>query len=153
MQGYTKHFTDGSTELITDDLVKANKASWQRGRLHNISAVDLHMDDLLITLSSPGEYWVADDYINIVRIPSAGNSITVPSQCIARRVERKLTEEDIGKWIILEIRDEKMFHMYLSSKEGPCSQYQVTQEHIDKWLILEYDLQKASVGYRLANNK
>jgi len=150
MQGYTKHFTDGSTEVISDELVKASRASWSRGKLSDMSAADLHMGSIMLTISGPGDYWVADDMINIAKVPTAKRpSITVPSQFVARRVQRLIIPSDVGRFVVLQVRDNKTFHMYLSAKEGPDVQYQLKEDHVGKWLTLEYDLKADEVVYKL----
>lgn len=148
MQGYIKHFTDGSTEKVTDDLVMKKQASWSRGKLDNMSAADLHMSGLLLTISGQGSYWVADDMMNIYR----GPNITVPSQFLARRLQKQITEDEVNKWATLEIR-KNSYHMYMASKEGPSAAYKILPEHVGQWLTLELDLDKKTVRYRLANNK
>jgi hypothetical protein len=98
MNSWVKKFSDGTKEIGSDNAVEARKASWRHGRLDGLVAVDLCMDNRLVTLkASEGEWWQADDYIAHL---SPGTS---KGELVARRAMYKLSEQDAGKWVVAEI--------------------------------------------------
>lgn len=100
--GWTKRFSDGTIETGSDNEVKARKASWRKGRLEGLVAVDLCMNNRIVALQAgEGDWWQADDYV----APLVAGTVT--GTLTARRTMRKLTEQDIGKWIVVEMTKDK----------------------------------------------
>jgi hypothetical protein len=62
MNGWVKHFADGSKEEGFDHLVKARKASWSKGRLTDIVKVTMVHGYMEMSLTGTGEFWQSDTF-------------------------------------------------------------------------------------------
>lgn len=97
--GWVKHYITGAVAIGSDELVGKGKASWRNSSSNGINKVSLfHNGKSYVLDTGKGEYWQSDSYTAI-----ASPEQTSPGKLQVRRVERKLTEEDVGKWLFLEV--------------------------------------------------
>jgi hypothetical protein len=62
MNGWVKHYADGSTYHGDDKDVYAGRASWRKSSLSGLIRVDLVVDGEIKSLSGLGEYWQSDEF-------------------------------------------------------------------------------------------
>jgi hypothetical protein len=134
MNGWVKHFSDGASELGSDTLVRAKKASWRHGRQEGLVAVDLHWQGKMYTLScGEGEYWQSDTMVsNFTR------GRPKPPKMLTRRISRKIDLTDVGKNII-HYQNTNVVRVRLTDAEDPVTEnyVSVTEDLVNKWLTME----------------
>jgi hypothetical protein len=95
MNGWVKFFIDGETEEGYDSWIDQGQASWRRGRLDGLCGVVIHQSSRSYGLwAGEGDWWQED-----VMVASVGGQ----PETHARRARRKITEDDVGKWVELEV--------------------------------------------------
>jgi len=129
--GFIKHFNDDTNEEISDIAVKLGKASWKKGRFDGLVAVTLkhRLDDFKITiffLAEEGEWWISDTFIA---------KVNNPEKLVARRIEKKIKKEDVGKFIVCTRIDTEFSVMILPvPPPGFLRVEKIKEEFVDKWI-------------------
>lgn len=138
--GWIKHFVDGSTETGLDNEVAAHKASWQKGRLDGLCGVELFCGKFGAKLTAgEGEWWQADTMISrFVGVNKVGQRVM-----LSRRVQKKITDQDVGKHINMALHKGNFLTFDLTNQQ---SKYKtniiIKREHISKWLTLSFNVDK-----------
>ena len=146
--GWTKYFLDSQIEDGQDYDVANKTASWSRGRLDNMMAVDLSHDSLYISIAGLGDFWQSDDYE--VCIGDSWPSITT------RRLQKQLKLGDIfirathdnNRELVLAVGNIKEL---ASSYDNNI--YMLTNNDIHQWLTVEMNLMTKKTRYYLAEHK
>jgi len=147
--GWLKYFTDGSRETGTDTEVDARKASWRNGKLDGLVAVDLCMNNRLVSLKAgEGNWWQADSYI-----AKLTPGTKTKGELVARRVMRQLTEQDMGKFVFQTTNDN---HITIEIGDklplaNPGEAIKLAHPHAGKWLIVE--ITKNQIEISIENEK
>lgn len=86
--GWVKYFANGKKELGYDQLVKERKASWSKGRLDNMIAVELHHNGTTIAIEGTGQFWQSDTMET--------DLFSLNTQFVKRTLSKKIHERDTG---------------------------------------------------------
>lgn len=148
--GWIKHFSDGNSETGFDDDLRKHIGSWRNGRQEGLVSVDLHHrlggKDLQLTLGlGIGEYWQSDTMQ--ARYCGKGTS---PIEFLVRRLEKKISAEDVGKYIEKEATDTLMRLRFVCADNGGIC---ITEDLVDKWLTLELHIKTGQVTVTFEKNK
>ena len=142
--GWLKCFTDHTTESGTDELVQQKLASWSRGRLEGLAAVQLFWNNHEIQyVADEGEYWQSDDMVAVYGGPGS----TTLAKFLIRRLGRKINTNDIGKviWLqsIIQPSGKTWFVSFSDPSQGsmsiPNEQIfaEITDDMVDEWVVAE----------------
>jgi len=123
--GWIKHFADGSRELGYDHLVGDKQASWSRGRLEGMTAVEVHHNGTTVMIEGTGEFWQWDTL--------EADLLSSNTKIIGRTISKKIHEKDTGftvndgvvRFFTLRALDDNIFF--------------TTEEDIGKSFILEIE--------------
>jgi len=146
MQGYVKLFADGSRECLSDEDVRQRKASWRHGRLEGLIGVYLCHNSICVSLiTGEGEWWQSDTMIS-VRSP-----ITQQSEFFARRIERRIAPEDIGKFIVMNHNCRNNIHsIKLDAYPSGSTNIGIEDKDIGKWIFVTlYPPHKVEISVEL----
>lgn len=124
---WLKKFTDGTFERGEDRTVALGLASWSKGRLYNMSSVELEHSNLVIKICGEGEYWQSDTYESTFPMPS--------SRLTRRRIERKIAEQDT--FIKVYTNNNKLKISFNSDVRNPGTLLPIEKHMINSWLIAE----------------
>jgi hypothetical protein len=147
MNGWTKIFTDGTTEYGSDLDVLTKKASWSRGKLDNVTAVSVQQDKYRIAISGQGEYWQSDDLEVVL-------GEIVPTY-VVRRIQKRIRPSDyeivplITKHsIMLKVLNviEEDYYPKIGKIAIPSSEW-------DRWLTVELYLDAYMVNWYFARER
>jgi len=134
MGHWTKYFIDQKTERGTDQDIQRGLASWSRGRLYGIRAVELEGSNYQLGIYGTGDYWQSDTY-NV----SMAEGVSVLTH---RRIEKQIEPGDL--FFAHCILTEKKHQIWFSNQLGhPNCKKQIQvlpSSYIGKWLILELDV-------------
>lgn len=86
--GWVKYFADGKKEFGYDQLVREKKASWSKGRLDNMTAVELHHNGTTIAIEGTGQFWQSDTLETSL--------FSLNTQFVKRTLSKKIHERDTG---------------------------------------------------------
>lgn len=138
MNGWVKLFADGTREIGNDIDVKNKKASWRGGRLNNMSGAYVEHNGFCMGILVPGEFWQSEDYEvdffeSVPRLitrriqkkirlgdrfyitNNIGQFFLVPEYHLPAchsEIELQINDNDIGKWITLEMNIPTMKMQY-----------------------------------------
>lgn len=130
MNGWTKYFIDGTTEVGSDEDVRDKKASWRSGRLSDMNACKLVHSDANIVLKGTGEFWQSDDM-------EVGFLESIPTY-VVRRIEKLIEDKD--KAVMIRILSEKSLEVEFLDHVAAGSYALIN--HTGQWLVAELDLQE-----------
>ncbi len=138
MNGWIKKFADGTEEVGTDQDIGRKLASWSRGRLDNLTSVELRHNGSLVILEGSGEFWQSDDYEAVVY----HNTSTL----VTRRIQKKLHDADH----IVMLNCLNGVHIYkIACTNDPgfaqSNRRTIHPEHNGMWFTLELDVLKKQI--------
>lgn len=140
--GWIKHFLDGKVEYGYDHLVNTKKASWSKGRLDGICAVELIVQDKSIcSIVGTGQYHQSDDY--------EVGMISDRYQLVTRRIQKKI--ETLDGFVTQNGGNVHFAFAANVYKDGEIAQ--ITKDMIGKWLTIEYDHIKNNINITLQENR
>lgn len=154
-QGWIKHFKDGTSEVGFDYLVESRKVSWQRGRLDGLVAIDLYVGPIIATLSAgEKDYWQSD-----TMVAKFSPFKKVKGEYLVRRIQCRLTNEDIGKYVYryqYPYGNRFMIKLGEPSELPPAyltDSWLVKQEHIGRWLVVSGNLETKALNVSLEKRR
>lgn len=144
--GWVKKFADGSLEVGSDNDVRLKKASWTRGRLENMTGVELSYNGYLIILEGTGDFWQSDD-MEAIFMGGVGSKV------VKRRIQKKINEWDRYLFI-----SQTNSHAYFSVESSPRhEEFGVTKKldnaYRNAWLTIELDTGTRNVIYNFSEHK
>ena len=141
--GWVKHFLDGKAEYGYDHLIKANQASWSRGRLTGMCAVEIvHNDKIITGIHGPGEYHQSDDY--------EVSMISDRYRLLKRRIQKLISSTDL--FIHADKDHVRFYGISIVNLEGP-SIARVQKDMIGQWLTVEYDCIQKNIHISLKDKR
>jgi len=146
MNGWTKHFSDGST-ICGDD--NDNSASWSKTKLSDMSAATVHHDGIHLCISGYGEYWQSDDFESTM-FQNGPGKIVARRLCFKigpqHRFIRPLKTEHS---VMLKIIDDfSMSELMIADRIDA-----IPVVRIGSWLVLEYDLESKTIHWYYSGAK
>lgn len=148
MNGWIKRFTDGTYEAGIDKDVEQKRASWSRGRLTEMTSVELYHDKHLLIIEGTGEFWQSDDYeIDLLE--------STP-KLVKRRIQKKIKETDR----FLMMSDKMPGYHYFSVQSssmirptGTSCTVPIKEGTTGQWLTVEVDLLKSKVIFNFKESR
>lgn len=135
MNGWVKHFADGTKEIGTDRDVQMKKASWSHGRLTGMTAAEIIHENKKLSIMLPGDYWQSDDYDVSI--------FTSKPELIVRRLQFQIFEG--LAWSFWENENE------LGIRRGA---YTLSYGSIvGKWITLELDVRTGKMTRSIQENR
>lgn len=129
MYGWIKLFADGTKEIGIDTDVKAKRATWQGGRLHNMIGAEIYHGTKHLAILVPGTFWQSEDY--------EVSFLDSTPQLLTRRIQKRIEPKDT--FFIMHNKDE----IILGPDNGlPIL---VDKDDIGKWITLELDISSSIV--------
>lgn len=124
MYGWIKLFADGTKEIGTDTDVRAKKATWQGGRLHDMIGVEMYHGTKYLAILVPGTFWQSEDY--------EVSFLDSTPQLIVRRIQKQIEPRDT--FFITHNKDK----IILGPENG--RPIPVDENDVGKWITLELDV-------------
>ena len=134
MNGWVKHFADGTTEVGTDYNVQTKKASWSRGRLTGMVGAEIIHGNKRLAIWMPGTFWQSDDY--------EVNFLESTTKIVTRRLQWQFKKQDTFR--VFEDQD---------SIEIRIPFYTMGQSLKGKWLTVELDVQSGKLEHSIRENR
>jgi hypothetical protein len=135
MNGWIKHFADGSKEVGTDQAVYAKKASWSKGRLADMIGAEVVHGNKRIAILVPGEFWQSDDYdVSFLQ--------STPS-LVKRRLQYKI-QKSLG--LKVEWQDDSVVVLL-------CPGFYATEEQVGQWVTIELDIKTGKFDFTVQENR
>ena len=140
MNGWVKRFSDNTSEVGSDPVVQRREASWSRGRLDDITSVELHDTGHVAILEGFGEFWQSDDYdVNIYQSKP---------QLITRRIQKKINTYDC--FLLLGGLSDYKIYKIVGSKPADMVGFghiQPLEPYKNQWLTVEMDVQTGKIMF------
>jgi hypothetical protein len=137
MNGWIKKFGDGTKEVGTDELVRAKRASWSRGRLSGMIGVELHHGASHVFLDGTGKFWQSDDYEVLLLEPTP----TLKT----RRLQKKI--EPMDRFFCWDHVNGLHTFVIAHTAEGCWHHTHIERRHIDHWFTIELDVTTGQVTF------
>lgn len=133
MNGWIKLFADGTDEIGSDEYISKKLASWSKGRLEDMTGVELHHNGTVVILEGTGSFWQSDDLI--ARMSQNGRS-----QLITRRIQKQIQDDDM--WLLTDHCPNFYRYSVASYRniQHPFSGKMRILAQRGKWLTLELDV-------------
>jgi len=146
LNGWIKHFDDGTVEEGFDHLVSSGKATWQGGRLTNMNGVSLSHQGKSLSILGDGTYWQSDTW-EVPLFTSAGHFTK-------RRIEKEILSRD-NYLIAFETEDETVLSLLYDLDLGyeEFCVYEFTTADLWKWLCLELDVQTGRISWYISEER
>jgi len=145
MNGWTKHYADGSTYVGEDKLVYSGKASWRRSAFDGIVQVSLEHEGTLLSISGPGEYWQSDDF---------ESAFPGGSTLICRRIQRQIQPGDTFFWVASSGYGQGIqHHIRFFATRGSGVVFPIKRSDVGNWMTLEYSIEKGQWGHRITKGR
>ena len=147
MNGWIKYFADGSMEVGRDEDIVSRHASWTRGRLENMFAVELHHEGHTIVIEGTGQFWQSDDLEAHVGFNHEYNIVT-------RRIQKKI--EGTDHWLLSDVYDKYQRYKicsYESIGDNGFSHRRQLDNLQGKWFTVELDLKTGHVIFDFKENR
>jgi hypothetical protein len=128
--GWIKHFSDNTIENGSDLLISSGKASWSRGRLTDISFVELYNNSSRSILSVSNTTWHQFDRYASIATPNNTSS----SRLLYQVIQSEIKSEHAGLYLY------KKNHIFTLStkviKTGYDDKMILDDPYVGKWLAL-----------------
>lgn len=133
MSMWVKHFIDGTKEIGTDSDIQKKEASWSRGRLENISYVEISNKIVLASLSVPNTEWHHFDHFIV------GVDLGKPSsQRVLRVIQAKIKDEHVGNLILPKWYGSYYFSVTIEKLNINKECIPITKDMRDKWITIVF---------------
>jgi hypothetical protein len=132
---WIKHFKDGSTEKGTDIAIKSKIASWSKGKLNDMSGVELSHAQYKIEIHGDGEFHQSDVFE--VVYPNF-----VPT-LLKRRLFRKITSED--SFVKIQKTSNSLCVKFNEKKINNGKYTTIHKPWIGKWMVVEIDISTGNI--------
>jgi hypothetical protein len=135
MGAWIKVFNDGSTENGLDSDIEAKKASWSKGRLSDISKVQIYEKMIECVLSVQETNWHQFDRYT-ADISSVG---TVKSKRIGRVIQAEIKQQHVGMYLCYNIEDHRFLWANVTnyaSKQDSQKVIRITSNLVGQWISL-----------------
>jgi hypothetical protein len=134
MPTWVKIFSDNSCEYGKDSDIAIGKASWSKGKLENICAVEFReRDERRCLLVVPNTSWHQFDRFSV--IVSEGTHQPTRTH---RVIQAKIKEEHIGFFLTKGPSNRPYPRWAVSKVQHPFDSLcmRITKEHVGKWLTV-----------------
>ena len=143
MGAWVKIFSNLTSERGSDYDIEVGKASWSKGRLNNITSVQIIENRLCGVLAVPDTTWHHYDRYTVL-LGKYGTNI---SKRILRVIQAKITPQHIGKRID---HSSSAFFLYVELKSTPKESGVLIRQEVGKWISL-YVCSNGKAGFSISS--
>lgn len=130
-----------------DYLVRAHQASWSKGNLKDIIAVELFTSQMRVELRSlaSDKYWQCDNYISTFR--------SGKTRLVSKIVQKQIEERDLGPVYHVANKDFCLISLGLRICPSQKIIHTLTSNELGKWFTIKLDVETNKYWYHLANTR
>ena len=142
MNGWTKHFADGTKYVGSDHAVAARAASWRNSRNHGMVATELNYGTYKLEIQGPGTYWQSDGYEAVYPGPN--------TTLLRRRIEKRIEAGD--NYVRIRTTDTELVAAFNAPLDGGKF-IPLGPKLVNKWLILELNIGDMSFSHQIRDKQ